>query len=299
MVRGVALLVICSAILAPVQGWRQGTARAESPLAAASAAFGGYSEVTVERSGQFAYVVFHALDRDGFCDASLFDAISLHPVLTGAPNDSVLNPVTGQATPLETVDFIIDSGAGVIIETSGGARLDSHRQSATGVSTFSTYDNAQGFTHIRAFEPLAPGVDDECQAWIKIASGSAGRVNVLVIVHDDLGDLGFDRVIDFSTTTNYTLTVRWSLITWGGADGIDVSDALKATGANAGGTNIFDRVTAVYGWRPSSAKWVGFFPGAQGIPGANDLVALAAGRAYWIAIAGQEPVLWKVVPSPN
>ena len=61
-------------------------------------------ELVVENlnGSQFVYVVFHALDRDGFCNPPA-GAVSLHPVL-GIP-----------------VDFVIEAGDGVIIQNSGGA----------------------------------------------------------------------------------------------------------------------------------------------------------------------------------
>src|SRR5690349_11341565 len=52
--------------------------------------------------GEFVFVVFHALDRDGFCSVPP-GAVSLHPVL-GLP-----------------VDFLIEAGDGIIIASSDGA----------------------------------------------------------------------------------------------------------------------------------------------------------------------------------
>ena len=124
-------------------------------------------------------------------------------------------------------------------------------------------------------------------------------MNVLTVAHDDEGNIGFDNVIDLTNTTTYTLAFRWSLITWAGADGISPTDALKAAGKNTGGTAIYDKVTAMYGWNQTSQTWLGFFPSGVGVPGANDLTSLVLGNAYWIAITGPDSVTWTVVSNVN
>ena len=254
--------------------------------------WGGYKDVTIEdgETPQFKYLVFHAMDRDGFCSFgyTTVGTVSLHPVYTAL--DSVINP--GGNDPDETVDFLIDSGQGIVVGQSGGAlNKDGNRQFATNVPTFSTAVN----TTLKEFPfsaHAAAGATDECQAWIKISNSLLGIVDFLVIAHDDEGDIGFDRVIDLQTTATYSLNFRWSLITWNGADNLAVADALKGTGANDTGNDIFDQVTAVYGWEQQAQDWLGFFPAGVSVPGANDLVALKTGQAYWIAIKAPGPVSW-------
>ena len=60
------------------------------------------------------------------------------------------------------------------------------------VKTFST---ALNNTYLEfPLSPLAPaGTEDECQAYIKVSNSLLGILNVLVIAHDDEGDIGFDR----------------------------------------------------------------------------------------------------------
>ena len=91
-----------------------------------------------------------------------------------------------------------------------------------------------------------------------------------------------------------TLNFRWSLVTWPGADNIAVADALKGTGANDAGNDIFSEVTAVYGWDAAAQDWLGFFPDGVNVPGANDLVTLDLGSAYWIAIKGPGALTWTI-----
>lgn len=264
--------------------------------AAEAAGWGGYTEAQVEQeSARVSYVVFHAVDRDGFCDAAAFGATSLHPVLTDAPNDTMPNATTGDPSPRATLDVYIDSGDGVIVETNmgpvGGVR------SITGLKTFSTYDNSLnilGLTPIRAFPPLQKGIPDECQAWVKVVSSLGQPANVLLFFHDDAGDLGFDRVVNAPKTTTLQLTSRWSLISWPGADGIPVADALAAKGDAKGGTDISAMVTAVYAWDGAAGQWLAYFPGSGTVPGANTLTTLKAGQAYWIGVTAAAGTQWTV-----
>ena len=280
---------LCSVSLVALAG------RATSVANAGSA--GGYTEVAVQTGERTATVLLHALDRDGYCDAAAFGAVSLHPVLTDAPNDTIFNPATGVAGPRETVDFFIDSGDGILTAVSDGAVAPGGR-SAIGVRTYSTYDNVALGSPIREYPPLVDGLADECQAWVTVSAAAGTTVNVLVIVHDDLGDIGFDRVIRFSSGANLNLTHRWTLVTWPGPDGVSPRDALSGTGPASGGDNIVDRVTAIYGWDPAPGSWRAFFPSAATGAGANDLAMLRQGQAYWVALAGPDSIGWHVAGAP-
>jgi hypothetical protein len=194
--------------------------------------------------------------------------------------------------PIESIDFLIDSGEGIIVETSGSGSINDGKQFAEGVHTFSVFLNNPAVSGIIEF-PTLDGSTDECQAWIKVSNSLLGILNVLSTAHDDEGDIGFDRIVDFSSTASYTLTFRWSLITWAGQDGISPSDALRGT-VGEDSNDIIDQVTAVYGWNQSSQTWLAFFPAGVSVPGANDLTALENGAAYWIAIKGPDPVTWTI-----
>jgi len=265
--------------------------------------WGGYKEVTVEdgEAEQFKYVVFHALDRDGFCRNPGTGAVSLHPVHSAWDDDYTFDKATtGVNDPIETVDFLIDSDEGGIF-TAGSLDDDT----TTGIevtkefATMHTYDIGDANYKGVEFDPIVDGATSECQAWVKVSNSLLGRTNVLVIAHDDEGDIGFDKIVDFTDSIDYTLNFRWSLITWMGADGIAPADALKGEGANAGGTNIFNEVTAVYGWQQDSQEWLAYFPGGEDVPGANDLTGLSLGDAYWIAIKGPASITWTVVTDVN
>lgn len=274
--------------------------------------WGGYKDVTVEdgETDQYKYIVFHAMDRDGFCSAGTTGAVLLHSVLTSedAKYDfsSLLARYNGD--PNENVDFLIDSGEGIIIGSSSGAGtppINDGKQFATGVTTYSWAANNPAVTGILEFDlsPLAEaGATDECQAWIKVSNSLLGVLNVLTIAHDDEGNIGFDRVIDLTNTHSYSLSFRWSLITWIGADAISVNDAITGTGdagKNPGGNDISASVTAIYGWDAAAQQWLGFFPSGVNVPGANDLTSLSTGDAYWIAITGPSSVTWTIASNVN
>ena len=222
-------------------------------------------------SRPFVYVVFHSTDRDGFCDASLVGAVSLHPHLD------------------IPVDFLIDGGDGIIIETSSsGGALPRNPRAVEGVRTFSTARNALSGTPIRAFPASRTGVTDECQAWVKIAQSIPGPLNILVIAHTPEGDLGTDVIIDSRARESATLTFRWTLVTYGGTDGAPPAAALAD-----GGAGVKDGVTAIYGWNAEAQRWQGYF-GDAAPSGANDLTALKSGQAYWVAIRSPGPVIWSM-----
>ncbi|MBA4181586.1 MAG: hypothetical protein C0506_13430 [Anaerolinea sp.] len=277
--------------------------------------WGGYKDVTVEpgETDQFKYIVFHAIDRDGFCLAPSTSAVLLHSVLTTNPdymddNDTDFsypgNPYNND--PDEYINFLIDSGEGIILnanndpDTGSAGYINDGRQFASGVPTFSLAYNDPAVTGLKEF-PLsslaATGQTDECQAYIKVSNSLLGVLNVLAIAADDEGNIGFDKIIDLTNTQSYTLNFRWSLVTWAGANDIAVADALKGTGTsgkNPGGNDISASVTAVYGWDQAAQQWLGYFPTGVNVPGANDLTALKAGSAYWIAITGPGSVTWTI-----
>jgi len=220
---------------------------------------------------QFIYVVFHTLDRDGFC-ATPPGSISLHPVL-GIP-----------------VDFVIESGEGLIIETSnGGAAFG---RSANDILTFSTKQNAASASPKAAFPPLVDGLTDECQAWIRVSQSIPGPLRVLItLAGDDGKPIGFMADLARTTTVDVDLEFRWNLVTWLGADAIAPGQALAGAG---GGSDITSHVTAIYGWDAATQTWQAYFPDGAGVPGANNLSQLRAGQAYWVAIEGPGPVQWSV-----
>ena len=214
---------------------------------------------------QFIYVVFHALDRDGFCKPPP-GAVSLHPVL-GIP-----------------VNFVIEAGDGIIIDSSAGAVAPG--RVANNIPTFSTAVNATLGTPVRAFPPLVAGLADECQSWIRVSQSIPGPLRVLVTVESDDGKtLMFVADLERETGRKLDLNFRWTLITWSGA-GATPTAALQGDTAKA--------ISAIYGWDSATQTWRAYFPDASGGPGANDLTQLAEGQAYWVAVKGPGGTVWSV-----
>jgi hypothetical protein len=94
-------------------------------------------------------------------------------------------------------------------------------------------------------------------------------------------------------TTTYTLTSRWTLLTWTGLNGAPVSDSIRGTGVPLG-TDLSGRISALYLWNAETSLYQAYFTGAEGIPGANDFATFTQGAVYWVAILGTGQVPWLV-----
>ena len=98
-------------------------------------------------------------------------------------------------------------------------------------------------------------------------------------------------------TTTYTLHARWTLLTWTGNPGVNVSDAIRGTGV-PGATDLSVRISAIFLWDAATSIWKAYFTGAEVIPGANDFTQLTPGAVYWVAIQGTGQVPWVVQAPP-
>ena len=90
----------------------------------------------------------------------------------------------------------------------------------------------------------------------------------------------------------YTLYFRFTLIVWTGADNKSIQAALA--GGTAGTNNVSGLIGAIWLFNPQTQEWGGYFPGSEGIPGANDFTTFRTGTAYFIALksASGAPVTW-------
>jgi hypothetical protein len=131
-------------------------------------------------------------------------------------------------------------------------------------------------------------------------AGASGAVSVRVTT--PLGQTADTANDNFTygtgtTTTTYTLYFRWTLIVWQGRDNADVEDALNGqeTPANPNTNDISGVVTAIFRYNNPQQRFEGYFPGSEGIPGANDFTTFRKGEAYWIAISQSGTVSWTVL----
>lgn len=101
---------------------------------------------------------------------------------------------------------------------------------------------------------------------------------------------------NFNNTSNptitYTLYFRFTLIVWTGADNKPISTALA--GGTAGTNNVASLIGAIWLFNPQTQQWLGYFPGSEGVPGANDFTTFRTNQAYFIALksATGAPITW-------
>jgi hypothetical protein len=94
-------------------------------------------------------------------------------------------------------------------------------------------------------------------------------------------------------TATYTLSPRWTLLTWTGLNNASITDAIRGTGV-PGGSDHSAVISAIYLYDSATATYKAYFTGAEGIPGAIDITQFVAGSVYWVAILGTSPVQWVV-----
>jgi len=95
-------------------------------------------------------------------------------------------------------------------------------------------------------------------------------------------------------TLTYTLSFRWTLIVWNGADGMTVSNAVSGNDGNSATNDLSAQVTLVARWNAGQQRWELSFPAQGNVPGANDFTTLLKGTAYFVAIAGPNSQSWIV-----
>ena len=124
--------------------------------------------------------------------------------------------------------------------------------------------------------------------YIVVTTGAGGSPQVAASQFTFTGTAG---------TVSYTLTFRWTLLTWVGIDGISVDAAVEGLESPdiAATNDVSGRVTAIFLWDSVNQRWQAWFPNASNIPGANDFSTFRQGRAYFIAINGSGSTTWVVI----
>ena len=100
-----------------------------------------------------------------------------------------------------------------------------------------------------------------------------------------------------SVTFTYTLSFGFTLIGWNGIDNIGAALALSGIETpvdNPATNNVSSFVTAIWQYNTSIHAYQGYFPGSEGVPGANDFTTLRKGVGYFIAI-NVGTVNWTVI----
>jgi hypothetical protein len=129
---------------------------------------------------------------------------------------------------------------------------------------------AELFTYTKPGDPVPPG------------GGGGG---------DGDGDGSGFPVPATGETVTYLLEPGWTFIVWRGVDEIPVRDALMS----ADGRDLTTIVSSIYTYDMDEGRWIGYFTGAENVPGANDFTVLDKDRVYWVAIAISVPVNWLTI----
>ncbi|MBI2766828.1 MAG: IPT/TIG domain-containing protein [Chloroflexi bacterium] len=141
------------------------------------------------------------------------------------------------------------------------------------------------------------------------AKATAGAVNVTVTTGSGTSiSTATFTYGDTTATITYQLFPGFTLIGWGGKNGILVLDALKGIESpdNPATVDISAKVGVVYKWSPNGAGcrngeascWLGYFPGSN-IPGVNDFTTFVSNEGYFISILpGNTQTAWVVVQGP-
>lgn len=101
-------------------------------------------------------------------------------------------------------------------------------------------------------------------------------------------------------TVSYTLYFRFTLLVWTGKNNIGVLTALKGQeNPDHPSTNdVSASVGVVYRFNGATQTWEAYFPGADGVPGANDFTTLQFGMAYFVALKGGGQLAWTTLIGP-
>lgn len=101
-------------------------------------------------------------------------------------------------------------------------------------------------------------------------------------------------------TVTYTLYFRFTLLVWTGKNNIGALAALTGQESpdNPQTNNISALVGAIWRFNPATQTWGGYFPGSDGVPGANDFTTLQNGTAYFFALKNPGTVTWTTLLGP-
>ncbi|MCA9829938.1 MAG: IPT/TIG domain-containing protein [Dehalococcoidia bacterium] len=202
---------------------------------------------------------------------------------TSALNAASLFTYTGSGPVVTSVSPASGTVTGGTVVTITGTGFTG----ATSVSFGGTAASSYTVISANSITAIAPA-HSAGAVYIVVTTGAGGSPQVAASQFTFTGTAG---------TVSYTLTFRWTLLTWVGIDGISVDAAVKGLESpDVAATNdVSGRVTAIFLWDSVNQKWQAWFPNASNIPGANDFSTFRQGRAYFIAINGSGSTTWVVI----
>lgn len=143
-------------------------------------------------------------------------------------------------------------------------------------------------------------VNNDGQVTASVPAGTAaGTVDVRVTTPS--GTSANTANDDFNNTSNaptvtYTLFFRFTLIVWTGQNNVSALQVLRGLESpdNPATNSVLGLVGAIWRFDASTQTFKGYFPGSDGVPGANDFTTLQSGVGYFIALINPGTVSWTV-----
>lgn len=186
------------------------------------------------------------------------------------PVVNLLSPASG---PVGTTVIIAGSGfTGATLVTFGGV-----------AATYTVNNDAQITASVPAGTP-AGTVD------VRVTTGAGTSANTAA---DNFNNTSA------APTITYTLYFRFTLIVWTGQNGISALAALTGleNPDNPATNNVSSLVGAIWRFDAATQSFKGYFPGSDGVPGANDFTTLSAGVGYFVALLNPGTVTWTTLGS--
>lgn len=184
---------------------------------------------------------------------------------TAGPVVSLLSPASG---PVGTTVIIAGSGfTGATLVTFGGI-----------AATYTVNNDAQITASVPAGTP--GGTVD-----VRVTTSAGTSPNTTA---DNFNNTSA------SPTITYTLYFRFTLIVWTGPNGISAIVALRGQESpdNPATNNVSTLVGAIWRFDATTQTFKGYFPGSDGVPGANDFTTLTTGVGYFVALLNPGTVTW-------
>jgi hypothetical protein len=227
-----------------------------------------------------------------FIDTTTLIAVS-PPHSAGTVNVTVTTP--GGTTPNTTADDFVYTGASVPIVTG--------LSPSTGTVGTTVIILGSGFTNatLVSFGGVAATytVNSDAQITATVPSTTPGGV-VDVRVTTPSGTSANTTADNFTNTSTsgalvtYTLFFRFTLIVWTGPNNASANAVLlgQESPDNPNTNNIRALVGAIWRFDPVAQNYKAYFPGSEGVPGANDFSTLTNGQAYFFALLNAGTVTW-------
>jgi hypothetical protein len=186
----------------------------------------------------------------------------------------VVTSVSPASGPIGTTITIMGTGfTGATLVTVGGVTASHTVNSSTQITATVPANTPAGVVDVRVTGPGGTSVNTAADNFTNTSAGQ---------------------------TVTYTLYFRFTLLVWTGKNNIGALAALTGleTPDNPQTNNVAALVGAIWRFNPATQTWGGYFPGSDGVPGANDFTTLQNGTAYFFALKNAGTVPWTTLLGP-